>query len=206
MFNWNLLGILLWVIIILYFVFVVQNIRRRRIAMIIKKHRQFSWPNFAVDILEVAVLLVGAVWLFSQTMLDNPDLTDTSKISAKITYEPLVVNPGTGNSTYVTVDSKKKKISTQTYTYYRPGKQAKVTSDFATVAYGKSPLNISAARIPYNEKMLKKMDRKYQHAYVAVYTATYKKVWQNGLGMHAGRNAMRYYLIRVPDASFIKNN
>ena len=48
------------------------------------------------------------------------------------------------------------------------------------------------------------MDKKYQRAYVAIYTAFYKKNWQNGIGMHAGHLATRYYLIRVPDQSFIK--
>ena len=42
MFSWNLLGILLWVIAILYFIFIIQNIRKRRITMIIKKHQKFS--------------------------------------------------------------------------------------------------------------------------------------------------------------------
>ncbi len=204
MISWNLLGVLLWVVVILYFVFVVQNIRKRRITMIIKKHRQFSWPNFLIDIIEVAALLVGIVWLFGKTMLDNPDLDDTTKIKSHITYEPIVMNPGEGNSSYVTIDSKKKRISTQTFTYYRPGKKIKVASDFATVAYGKSPLDLNAAKIPYNKKQLQTMDRKYQRAYVAIYTANYKKVWQNGIGMHAGHNATRYYLIRIPDSSFIR--
>lgn len=204
MFSWNLLGVLLWVIIILYLVFVVQNIRKRRIMMIIKKHQKFSWPNFLLDLLEIAVFLVGICWLFNRTLLDNPDLEDQSIISSKVTYQPLVMNTGAGNSSYVTINSKKKKISTQTYTYYRVGKKAIVSSDFATVAYGKNPLDLNAARIPYQKKELQKMDRRYQRAYVATYTATYKKVWQNGLGMHAGHTATRYYLIRIPDASFIK--
>ncbi len=204
MFSWNLLGVLLWVIIILYLVFVVQNIRKRRIMMIIKKHQKYSWPNFLLDLLEIAVFLVGICWLFNKTLLDNPDLEDQSIISSKVTYQPLVMNTGAGNSSYVTINSKKKKISTQTYTYYRAGKKSIVSSDFATVAYGKNPLDLNAARIPYQKKKLQKMDRRYQRAYVAIYTATYKKVWQNGLGMHAGHTATRYYLIRIPDASFIK--
>lgn len=204
MFSWNLIGVLLWAIVVLFLIFVVQNIRRRRITMIIKKHQQFSWPNFFIDLLEVALFLIAAVWLFNKTMLDNPDLDNTQQITSKITYQPLIMNTGEGNSSYVTVNSKKKKISTQTYTYYCAGKKARVSSDFATVAYGKNPLDLNASRIPYDEKALKKMDRKYQRAYVATYTATYKKTWQNGIGMHAGHNATRYYLIRIPDASFIK--
>ncbi|WEV36764.1 LVIS_2131 family protein [Lactobacillus sp. ESL0677] len=204
MFSWNLLGILLWVVIILYFVFVVQNIRKRRITMIIKKHRRFSWLNFLLDILEVVVLLVGLGAMFTKTMLDNPDLEDTSEISSHIVYQPLVMDTGTGNSSYVTINSKKKKMGTQTYTFYRSGKRVKVSSDFATVAYGKNPLDLNAERVPYKVEQLKQMDKKYQKAYVAIYTATYKKIWQNGIGMHAGHNAMTYYLIRIPDASFIK--
>lgn len=204
MFSWNLLGVLLWVVIILYFIFIIQNIRKRRITMIIKKHKKFSWTNLLIDIFEIVIFVVGVVWLFGKTMLDNPNLEDKRLISSNITYQPLIMNTGAGNSSYVTISSKKKKISTQTYTYYRNGRKVKVSSDFATVAYGKSPLDLNASRIPYEKTQLKKMDRKYQRAYVATYTATYKKVWQNGIGLHAGHTATQYYLIRIPDASFIK--
>lgn len=204
MINWNFIGVLLWVIAILYLVFIVQNIRQRHLAMIIKKHQQFNWPNLLIDILEILILLVGVGYLFGKIMLDNPDLENTNEISSTITYQPLIINTGAGNSSYVTIDSKKKKIGTQTYTYYCAGNKTTVSSDFATVAYDKNPLDINAARIPYDEKELKKQDHKYQRAYVAVYTAKYKPVWQNGVGLHAGHIATRYYLIRIPDASFIK--
>jgi hypothetical protein len=46
MFSWNIIGILIWVAIILYLVFIVQNIRQRRIKMIIKQHKRFTWPTF----------------------------------------------------------------------------------------------------------------------------------------------------------------
>lgn len=52
--------------------------------------------------------------------------------------------------------------------------------------------------------MLAKYDVKYQKAYVAIYEAKYKNTWQNGLGLHVGRNALKYYLIRVPDATFVR--
>lgn len=38
---------------------------------------------------------------------------------------------------------------------------------------------------------------------MAIYTAKYKNTAVNGLGLHAGREAERFYLIRVPDSSFI---
>ena len=67
MFSWNIIGILIWVAIILYLVFIVQNIRQRRIKMIIKQHKRFSWPNMALNIVEIVVLLLAAGWMFNQT-------------------------------------------------------------------------------------------------------------------------------------------
>lgn len=206
MFSWNLLGILLWVIILLYLVFVIQSIRKRRIKMIIQKHKRFSWPNFLISIVEIIIFIVVAAWMLNETALDNPDLEDASRITSSVQYEPLVMNTGVGNSSYVTINSSKKKYGSQTYTYYRAGTKVTVGSDYASVSYGNSPLNVSAEKIPYELKTLKKMDRKYQRAYVAVYTAKYKKNWQNGIGLHAGRIATRYYLVRIPDQSFIKQN
>lgn len=206
MISWNLLGILLWVIVILYLVFIIQNIRKRRITMIINQHKRFTWPNFILDIVEVLVLLLAAGYMFSRTFLDNPDLEDSNKITSSIQYQPLVMKTGVGNSSYVTIDSRKRKIGTQTYTYYRAGNKVTVSSNAATVVYGDKAMDISAEKIPYKENELKQMDKKYQRAYVAVYTARYKKNWQNGIGMHAGHIATRYYLIRIPDPSFIKQN
>lgn len=202
--SWNILGILIWVVIILYLVFIIQNIRQRRIKMIIKKHKRFSWPNFLIDIVEIIVLLVAIGWMFNECVWDNPDLEDQSRITSTVKYEPLVMSTGSGNSSYVTVDSAKKKNGSQNYTYYRAGTKTTVSGNYASIAYGNTAADIAAEKIPYEKKELAKMDKKYQRAYVAVYTAKYKKNWQNGLGIHAGRLATRYYLIRIPDQSFIK--
>lgn len=206
MFSWNLLGILLWVIILLYLVFVIQSIRKRRIKMIIQEHKRFSWPNFLLSVLQVVVLLIAGGWLLGQAMFDNPDLEDSSRITSNVQYQPLIMNTGAKKSSYVTINSAKKKYGSQTYTYYRAGTKVTVGNNYATVSYGATPLSVTAEKIPYELKTLKKMDRKYQRAYVAVYTAKYKKTWQNGIGLHAGRIATRYYLIRIPDQSFIKQN
>ena len=84
MFSWNIIGILTWVAIILYLVFIIQNIRRRRIKMIIKQHKHFSWPNFILNIVEVVILFVAAGWMFNQTFMDNPDLEDASGITSSV--------------------------------------------------------------------------------------------------------------------------
>ena len=86
MFSWNIIGILIWVAIILYLVFIIQNIRSRRIKMIIKQHKHFSWPNFILTVVEVVVLLVAAGWMFNQTFMDNPDLEDVKNV-CKIVHD-----------------------------------------------------------------------------------------------------------------------
>lgn len=204
MFSWNIIGILIWVAIILYLVFIVQNIRQRRIKMIIKQHKRFSWGNFLLTVVEVVVLLVAAGWMFTQTFMDNPDLEDTSRITSSVKYEPLIMRTGEGNSSYVTIESAKKKYGSQSYIFYSNGQKITASSGYASISYGKNAVDVNAEKIPYSKKELTKMDKKYQSAYVAIYTAKYKKNWRNGLGMHAGHLATQYYLIRVPDASFIK--
>ncbi|WP_127345764.1 LVIS_2131 family protein [Lactobacillus amylolyticus] len=205
MISWNLLGILIWVIIILYLVFIIQNIRQRRIKMIIKEHKRFSWPNILLDAVEIIIFLAAGTWILSECFFDNPNLEDKSRITSTVKYEPLIMSTGgTGNSSYVTINSAKKKVGSQTYTFYRSGTKTTVSSDYASVSYGKQPVRVSSERIPYVKKELSEMDKKYQRAYVAIYTARYKKNWQNGIGLHAGRIATQYYLVRIPDASFIK--
>lgn len=204
MISWNILGILIWVVIILYLVFIIQNIRRRRITMIIKEHTRFSWPNFLLDVVEVLVFLLAAGWMFGECFLDNPNLEDQARILSSVTYDPLIMSTGTGNSSYVTINSAKKKVGSQTYTFYKAGNKMTVSSNYASVSFGNNPMAVSAEKIPYDKKELLKKDREYQRAYVASYTARYKRNWQNGVGMHAGKIATQYYLIRIPDASFIK--
>lgn len=204
MLSWNILGILLWVIIILYLVFIIQNIRQRRIKMIIKQHKRFSWASFSLSAIEVLIFLGAAGWLLSQNLFDNPNLEDQSRIRSTISYQPLIMMTGTVKSHYVTISSPTRKLGDQTYTFYRAGKKETVSSQNSSVSYGKTSMDVFSEKIPYNKKMLDKMDRQYQRAYVAVYTAKYKKNWQNGIGLHAGHVALKYYLIRIPDASFIK--
>ena len=91
----------------------------------------------------------------------------------------------------------------QQYIFYIKGKKYTVPSHLATVSYSKDPINVTASALPFSRKELKKEDSRYQQAYVAIYTAKYKNTAVNGPGLHAGRQAKRFYLIRVPDSSFI---
>lgn len=205
MFTWNLLGILLWVAVIMYLVFIIQHIRHMRIKMIVQKHKRFDLQTFLISLIEVAVFVVGFGYMFNVTILDNPDLEDTSRISSHVVYKQLIPETSTsGKSTYVKINSSKRRIGSQTYTVLVNGHKITVASSSTAIVYGSNPIGVDAERIPYNEKQLRKQDKKYQKAYVAIYTARYKANWQNGIGMHAGRLTTTYYLIRVPDSSFVR--
>lgn len=204
MWSWNVLGVALWVALIVYLTFIVQNIRKRRLRMIIERHHSFEWGNFAISIAEIAIFCLALGWLAGQSVFDNPNLNDQARISAKVKYQSLILQPSASKNYYVKVDSSKTKNASQNYIFYTAGHKYTVPSRMATVSYEDNPINVTASTIPFKLAKLKQMDDHYQKAYVAVYTARYKNTAWNGLGMHAGKVATRFFLIRVPDTSFIK--
>lgn len=203
MWSWNVLGVALWVGAIVYLVFIVQNIRRRRLKMIIQRQHKFEWGNSIISLLEVVSFCLLTGWLLSISLFDDPNLTDTSRITSSVTCKPLVLQPSASQSYYVQVKSSKNRDLSQQYIFYLKGKKYTVPSHLATVSYSKDPINVTASALPFSRKELKKEDSRYQQAYVAIYTAKYKNTAANGQGLHAGREAKRFYLIRVPDSSFI---
>lgn len=203
MWSWNVLGVALWVGAIVYLVFIVQNIRHRRLKMIIQRQHKFEWGNSLISLLEVVSFCLLTGWLLAVSLFDDPNLTDTSRITSSVTYKSLVLQPSASQSYYVQVKSTKNRDLSQQYIFYLAGKKYTVPSHLATVSYEKDPINVTASALPFSAKELKKEDSRYQQAYVAIYTAEYKNTAANGIGLHAGREAKRFYLIRVPDSSFI---
>ncbi len=115
MWSWNVLGVALWVAVIVYLVFVIKNIRQRRLKMIITRQRTFEVKNFLLSCLEVAVLLVAIAFLGWETLFKKPDLTDRSQVESRVTYHALVLEPSAVKSYYV-------KEAAGSYAYYINGK------------------------------------------------------------------------------------
>lgn len=202
--NWNFLGIALWVITIIWLLFVIKDIRKRHIMMILKEHKRFSAKTMLIDLLEILVFVCAAGFLTYQLLFNPVSLADSKRIDSKVTYEPLILNVGQKNSYYVSVKQAKGNSTWQTYSMYVDGKKVVVESTNSVVSYDQNPLALQAQAIPFSKQALDKADAKYQKAYLASYTATYQNTWLNGLGLHAGNTAVRYYLIRVPNITFIK--
>ncbi|MBD5430768.1 LVIS_2131 family protein [Lactobacillus sp.] len=202
--GWNVLGIVAWLLIVLYLVFIIQNIRSRHLVMIVRDRKRFDWKTILVDVLEIALLILAGGYMLFLTFFNNPSLDDKKVISSEIDYQPLILTTGNKRSYYVTAESNNTTSSVQTYKFYSNGNSYLVSSNNATVSDSKDPMSVEASAIPFSKKELLKADAHYQNAYVATYTATYKRTWFNGLGLHSGRQAAKYYLIRVPDRTFVK--
>ncbi|MCZ9719017.1 LVIS_2131 family protein [Lactobacillus mulieris] len=204
MFNWNWLGILVWLVLLGYLIFISYHIRKRHLKMIVMQQKHFTWRTLGLDFWEILILLIGLFIQIQNSFFDNPSLTVKSQIEQSIEYKPLVLSSASDRSYYVTSNSVQKKKLYQRYSFFTEGNQYSVTSDWATISDGSVALNTVAQKLPYSKQVLAKYDTKYQKAYVAIYEAKYKNTWQNGLGLHVGRTALRYYLIRVPDSTFVR--
>lgn len=202
--GFNLFGILAWVIVVLLLVFVIQNIRKRHLKMIIQDRKRFEAKTLAIDLAEVVLFILAAGAMAKLTFFDNPDLSNRQVVQSQIEYRPLILTTGRHGSYYVTAKSTKKTQPVQSYTFYSDGNKYTVDSHYATVSSGKKMSTANAAMIPFNKQALQRADDRYQQAFMAVYTATYQNNWRNGLGLHAGRTAMRYYYLRVPDETFVR--
>lgn len=203
--SWNLLGIVAWVVLILLLVFVIQNIRKRRLKMIVVDHKRFSAKELVIDFVEVVVWLALAFFMVQTTFFDNPNLSNKQLISSTTEYRPLVLSVTNDKSYYVSVKTTNTKMAHTTYIAYSEGRKITMQGKNASVSYDvKEPITLPASGYPYDKAELLKMDAKYQSAYLAVYEAKYNNNWRNGLGLNANKVANKYYLIRVPDESFIK--
>lgn len=202
--TWNLVGMGVWLLILIALVWMVHDMRVRRIQLIVKEHHSFSWRNFTISTIElVAWLLVFGGMSYTTFFQNVNHLGD--RVSQTTRYEPLVINTGDGNgsSYYVTVNNSKGNKPIQTYTYLTEGEKYQVSSTDATVSDGNKAINLPASAYKWDAKKVTKYDQRHQKAWVGVIETTYKKSFVNGLGLHAGRLADRFTLIRIPDHSFM---
>ncbi|MFD1319170.1 LVIS_2131 family protein [Loigolactobacillus zhaoyuanensis] len=199
----NIFGIVLWLVVLGVIWFTLHNIRSRRLRRLVKKQHQFSGKDFTIStvLVLIAVLLLGIASYL--TFFRDVDLEDNSAVALKYDYEPLVMTPIGGKFYDVKVENGNGKQPLQHYTYWVKGARYQITSSNATVVAGPKPLNVTATNYPWSRKELAQQDKKYEQTYAATMHATYKSTVINGLGLRAGRTAMRFTLIRVPNSSVI---
>jgi hypothetical protein len=200
---WNLIGIVAWLAVIVYLIFIVNNIRSRHLRMIVVHGKKRSGKTIAIDIVEVLVFLAAAYGLFFAAWVRPVDYTSGNDVTVKHSYAPLVMQIDEEQQYYVTVQSQTAKSPLRHYTYWSEGTKVQVTSQNADVASDASPLPVSASAYPWSKKKLLELDKTTDKAFAATVSARYKNNFLNGLGMRAGRRADYFTIIRVPNKQLI---
>lgn len=202
--TWNLIGMVLWLLVLITLVWMTHDMRVRRIQLIVKEGKSFSWRNFIISTIELVVWLLFLGGMGYTTFFQNVNQLG-NRVTETTRYDPLVLSTGDGtkSSYYVAVKNDHGKKPIQQYTYLTEGEKYQVNSTVATVATGKNPINLPASVYQWDKKKVAKYDQRHQRAWVGVVETTYKKNWLNGIGLHAGRLANRFTLIRIPDHSFM---
>lgn len=202
--GWNWVGIILWIIVVAYLVYVIHFIRVKQLMLIVRTKKAFAWKN---TFQYTGLLLVGVVALVAMSYLTffrQVDLTNQNEVSISTKYHPLVLTPIKEDFYYVQAQrgtSGDKPVVS--YTYWLKHNKYTISGHNGTVVDGEAPMNVVASVYPWNKAKLQKEDNKTGKAFVAVMTIRYKKTFLNGIGIRSGHVANRYTMIRVPAEGFV---
>ena len=132
-------------------------------------------------------------------------MTDKEAVSVSYKYDPMIVQTTEdGQGYYVKIDKKQSNSSTDVYQYWLNNSTYTVSSRDSTISDATLPFTVSGIHLDWPMKKIRKLDSKYQYAYVITVQAKYKNNFINGLGLKANRYAMEYRVLRVPARSFIE--
>ena len=79
--SWNLIGLLAWVILIAYLIFIVWHIRQRHIKAIVKSGKQVRGSVVLIDIAEVLVFAIAAIGMVWVSWLRPIDYRDSRAVA-----------------------------------------------------------------------------------------------------------------------------
>ncbi|MCH5461802.1 hypothetical protein HC026_06845 [Lactobacillus sp. LC28-10] len=202
---WNLVGMGLWLLLLIYLIWMVHDMRVRRLKLLVTEKRSWSWQNITKSGVELVIFLLGLWGMSYATLFQDVQQLNPNRVTVAYHYKPLVLDTSATNSSdYVTVKTGNGRKPAQYYTFYTEGEKDIVPGDSATVSTGSHPINLVASSYKWDMKKVGQMEKNHQKAWVGVVETTYKKNFLNGIGLHAGRLANRFTLIRVPDHSFVK--
>ncbi|CAJ1174812.1 hypothetical protein FD33_GL001283 [Companilactobacillus paralimentarius DSM 13238 = JCM 10415] len=202
--SWNFVGIIAWIIVIALLIFVVFNIRNRHLKILVQQKKKITGVTILTDLLEIVVVILAVSGMLYTSLFTKVDLNDKDNIVVSYKYNPMIVQTtNDGQGYYVKINKQESSSSTDVYQYWLNNSKYTVSSQNATVSDATLPFTVSGLRLNWPVKKIKKLDSKYQDAYVITMQAKYKNNFRNGLGLKANRFAMEYRVLRVPASSFI---
>ena len=203
---WNLIGIGAWIILVVYLIFIIRNIRQRHIKMIVGGKRT-SGRTITIDIVEVLVFLAVGYGLFYAAWMRPVDYNSGTDVTVKYEYAPLVMQTDSDQSYYVATSSQNPKSPVRRYTYWSDGSKTTVSSQNADIAANASLMPVRASAYPWPNaemKKLRELNKQTDSAFAATIKARYKNTFMNGLGMRAGREADYFTILRVPNEQLVE--
>ena len=216
---WNWAGILLWLILIAYLLWVIENVhsRKKRGVKLVSNPKKsnlifdLTSRNFKITLVEVVVLLLFGFGL-GKTTFDHHLNRMNSMVVTKC--EPLDLTEIKPNkkhpnakarSYYVQVDRSKSRSFSQKYHFSVAGRKIKSASktSFITAQPNQLAGNLNLpARVSNILKMkAKKEDRLNHRTWVIRFVTAYRNTFGNGIGLHAGQKKFYYTIIRIPNNS-----
>ncbi|KIS02895.1 LVIS_2131 family protein [Paucilactobacillus wasatchensis] len=202
--GWNWVGIILWIIVVAYIVYVIHFIRVKQLMLIVRTKSAFAWKNTLQYTGLLVVALAALVAMSYLTFFRQVDMSNHEQIEISTKYHPLVLTPIKEDFYYVQANRRsqgdKPVIS---YSYWLKNSKYTISGHNGTIVDGDRPMNVVASVYPWNRTKLKQEDTKNGKAFVAVMSIRYKKTFLNGLGMRSGHLANRYTMIRVPSEGFV---
>ena len=202
--SWNFVGIIAWIIVLALLIFVVFNIRNRHLKILVQQKKKITGVTILTDLLEIVVVILAVSGMLYTSLFTKVDLNDKDNITVSYKYNPMIVQTtDDGQGYYVKINKQESSSSTDVYQYWLNNSKYTVSSQNATVSDATLPFTVSGLRLNWPVKKIKKLDSKYQDAYVITMQAKYKNNFRNGLGLKANRFAMEYRVLRVPASSFI---
>ncbi|HIY93177.1 LVIS_2131 family protein [Companilactobacillus sp. HBUAS56275] len=202
--SWNFVGIIAWIIVLALLIFVVFNIRNRHLKILVQQKKKITGVTILTDLLEIVVVILAVSGMLYTSLFTKVDLNDKENIAVTYKYNPMIVQTtDDGQGYYVKINKQESSSSTDVYQYWLNNSKYTVSSQNATISDATLPFTVSGLRLNWPVKKIKKLDSKYQDAYVITMQAKYKNNFKNGLGLKANRYAMEYRVLRVPASSFI---
>lgn len=100
---WNLVGMGLWLLLIVYFAYIIHDMRARRLRLIVTEKKSFTWHNFWISFGELAIFLLFLWGMSYATFFQDVKKMDQNRITTSYSYKPLIIRYRADQSDYVTV-------------------------------------------------------------------------------------------------------